>query len=435
MPSFSAPSTRRMLTIAPVPISALPKPTSSPPCSFAVRASGSSDITLRPVQQLDLVLLVPGGRVDVGVLAGRLAAQVLLRERRPFVGRLRLAADQQDRALGARACAARRRSGDDAMPPPIRRKSTSRSATAAPTRPGVSRRRLGAVAAARPEDLFQLVLLARVEHGEDLVADLEHGVGPGHEALALAQDRDQQAAVGHREVADPAAGDAAVLAEQHLDDLELLLLQVEQVDQPVLGHLVLEQAQDQVGGRDRGLDPEQVEVGLVARVVDPGDDPLDHVLLFGDLADQHVVLVVAGHRDHHVGALDAGPLEHPELGGVAVGDVVLELLLDRQVAAAVALDHRHLVLLFEQLAGQVPADLAGADDDDVHGLRRLLGAVGAARRRGLSLAHGGLEHVDRDPGRADRAAGPAAGTTRPAAGRGCGRSRSAPRSGAGRSGR
>ncbi len=49
MPSFSAPSTRRMLTIAPVAISALPKAISSPPCSFAVRASVSSDITLRPV--------------------------------------------------------------------------------------------------------------------------------------------------------------------------------------------------------------------------------------------------------------------------------------------------------------------------------------------------------------------------------------------------
>ena len=58
--------------------------------------------------------------------------------------------------------------------------------------------------------------------------------------------------------------------------------------------------------------------------------------------------------------------EHPELGGVAVGDVVLELLLDGQVAAAVVLDHRHLVFLFEQLAGQVPAHLARADDDDVH---------------------------------------------------------------------
>jgi hypothetical protein len=38
-----------MLTIAPVPISAWPKPTSSPPWTLTVRASGSSDITLRPV--------------------------------------------------------------------------------------------------------------------------------------------------------------------------------------------------------------------------------------------------------------------------------------------------------------------------------------------------------------------------------------------------
>ena len=49
MPSFSAPSTRRMLTIAPVAISALPKATSSPPWIFTVRAPGSSDITLRPL--------------------------------------------------------------------------------------------------------------------------------------------------------------------------------------------------------------------------------------------------------------------------------------------------------------------------------------------------------------------------------------------------
>jgi hypothetical protein len=91
----------------------------------------------------------------------------------------------------------------------------------------------------------------------------------------------------------------------------------------------------------------ETEVLAVARVVDPGDDLVDEVLLAGDLADQHVVLVVAGDRDHHVGALDPGPLEHPELGGVAVGDVVLELLLDRQVAAPIALDQRHLVVLLE----------------------------------------------------------------------------------------
>ena len=92
--------------------------------------------------------------------------------------------------------------------------------------------------------------------------------------------------------------------------------------------------------RHRRLDAEQLEVIEVARVVDAGDDPLAEVLLLRDLADQQVVLVVAGDRDHEVGALDAGALEHPQLGGVAVLDGVLELLLDGQVAAPVLLDRR-----------------------------------------------------------------------------------------------
>ncbi len=49
MPSFSAPSTRRMLTIAPVASNAWPNATSSPPWIFAERAPTSSDMTLRPL--------------------------------------------------------------------------------------------------------------------------------------------------------------------------------------------------------------------------------------------------------------------------------------------------------------------------------------------------------------------------------------------------
>src|SRR5215213_9049967 len=312
------------------------------------------------------------------------------------------------------------------MPPPTNRKSTSRSATAV-AYPTPASANAAAVAAGGPEDLFELVLLAGVEHGEDLVARFEHRVGAGHEPLAVAQHGDQQAALRHREVAHAAPVDSAVLAEQHLDYLELLLLEVEQVDEAILGDLVLEQAQDQVGGRDRGLDSEQIEMGPVAWVVDPGDDLADVVLLFGDLADQDVVLVVPRNRDHHVGSLDPGALEHPQLGGVAIGDVVLELLLDRQVAATVALDDRHLVVLFEQLAGQIPAHLAGADDDDVHQSPSTRPPRARHRRARRPRA------CRSRPASGRPSAAPAAGTTRPAAGRGCGRSRWGPRSGAGRS--
>ena len=81
-----------------------------------------------------------------------------------------------------------------------------------------------------------------------------------------------------------------------------------------------------------GWIPSSLKCWQVARVVDAGDDPLAAVLLLGHLADEDVVLVVAGDGDHQVGALDAGALEHPQLGRVAVLDGVLELLLDDPVS-------------------------------------------------------------------------------------------------------
>ena len=115
---------------------------------------------------------------------------------------------------------------------------------------------------------------------------------------------------------------------------------------------------------------------------------------FATWRDQHVVLVVAGDRHDHVGAHDAGALEHPQLGRVAVLDVVLELLLDDQVAVAVGLDQGHLVTLADQLAREVPPDLAGAGDDDVH-------QEAASSATALRVAdHGLAQHVDRDLRRA-----------------------------------
>src|SRR4051812_4366206 len=210
------------------------------------------------------------------------------------------------------------------------------------------------------------LLEPRVEHEQHLVTGLDDGVGLGHEALATAQHRDDQAALGQLDVRDRAARGGSAVAHLDLDDLKLLGRQVEQVHEPVGRHLVLDEAQDQVGGRDRGLDAQQLEPLQVARVVDAGDDALAEVLLARDLADQQVVLVVAGDGDDQVGALDPGALEDPQLGGVAVLDRVLELLLDRQVATTVVLDQRDLVALADQLAGEVPADLAASGDDDVH---------------------------------------------------------------------
>ena len=90
--------------------------------------------------------------------------------------------------------------------------------------------------------------------------------------------------------------------------------------------------------------PSQVEERLVARIVDARDHLLDAVVLARHLADDDVVLVVAGDRDHEIGRpRDPGPLEDEELGRVAELRAVLELLLQALPAVAPLLDQRHLV--------------------------------------------------------------------------------------------
>src|SRR2546428_572495 len=79
---------------------------------------------------------------------------------------------------------------------------------------------------------------------------------------------------------------------------------------------------------DGRRDAEQVEMLLVARVVHARDHLLGPGLLACDLADHHVVLVVARDRCDEVRRpLDARALEHVELGPVAELDGVLELRL------------------------------------------------------------------------------------------------------------
>ena len=130
-----------------------------------------------------------------------------------------------------------------------------------------------------------------------------------------------------------------------------------------------------------GRDAQQVEMRLVARVVHARDHLRDAVLLARDLADDHVVLVVAGEREHDVGRpRDPRPLEDEELGRVAALHLVLELVLERLEAVALLLDQRHLVAEPEQRAGDVRADLAAAGDDGVH--QPTTSSVAPARRPG-----------------------------------------------------
>jgi hypothetical protein len=140
------------------------------------------------------------------------------------------------------------------------------------------------------------------------------------------------------------------------------------VDEVVLGHLVLDQGHQPARGGNRRRDAEQVEVRLVARVVDAGDHLGGSVLLLGQLRDDQIVLVVTGEGGDHVGRpRDAGPLEHVDLGRVAEHHLMLELVLEPLETVTPLLDQRHLVLaVCEKDARKVGADLAASRDEDVH---------------------------------------------------------------------
>ena len=138
---------------------------------------------------------------------------------------------------------------------------------------------------------------------------------------------------------------------------------------------------------------------LVAGVVDPRDHLRDAVLLARELADDQVVLVVAGERRDDVGrAGDPGPLEHVDLGRVSQDHMVLELLLQPLEPVAALLDQRHLVAaVLDEHAGEVRADLPTACDQEIH--------LGGGGLRGTDLAGADCveQDLDRDRGRADRA--------------------------------
>ncbi len=138
-------------------------------------------------------------------------------------------------------------------------------------------------------------------------------------------------------------------------------------------------------------DPEHVEMRLVARIVDPGDHLRHVILVAGHLAHDQVVLVVAGHGHDQVGALDPGPLQHVQLGGIAEPRDVLELLFENAVAVAIVVQQRHLVAHLHERRGQVRPHLAATNDQDIHGL--IVSIYATAPRPGVAQIASMVESI------------------------------------------
>ena len=160
-------------------------------------------------------------------------------------------------------------------------------------------------------------------------------------------------------------GGGRVVGDLELDDLEPLLAAGRA---GARARSAAPRARSGAGsGRSRdtaGWMPSSLKCSQVPRVVDAGDDPLAEVLLLGDLADQQVVLVVAGDRDRRgrragcrraraptarsrrrTGRRARAPARRSGSGGGPARCSVTSWPF------------------VEQLAREVPADLAGAGDD------------------------------------------------------------------------
>src|SRR3954447_16160233 len=285
MPSWSLPSTRSRRTFAPVAISAVPYETSSFVDRRATRASVSSFIAeTRASSSTPFSPPHDAGRNSASSRPDLPARYDFDSGGRSYGGACSRPTTRTDPASRPPTARNSRAQEPAATPPPISRKSACRSATS-----GGARR-----LALRREARGDLLLEPGVEHDQHLVAGLDHRIGKWHEAGPVAQDRDDERALRNTDVLHHLPRGRRSRQHLDLDDLEPLLREIEQMQQPHPRHLVLDQAQDQVGGRHRRLHPEQLEVLQVARVVAARDHPVDAVLLARHLTDEDVVLVVAG---------------------------------------------------------------------------------------------------------------------------------------------
>src|SRR5206468_11501206 len=108
------------------------------------------------------------------------------------------------------------------------------------------------------------------------------------------------------------------------------------------------------------------EERLVLGVVDPGDRPRHVEVMLGHLADHEVVLVVAGDRRDDVGTVATGLGEVLALAAVMGDDDRSDLVGDLPGATGILLHQGHLVARFDELLGEVVANLAATNDEHEH---------------------------------------------------------------------
>ena len=240
-------------------------------------------------------------------------------------------------------------------------------------------------AAGQQHALHGLVHIAQLAHHladvlaggdeEDLVVGLDDGGPLGDDRTALAEDgRDPR--VDPRHVL---AQGAQLLADQRpavvgldRDQAHPAAGEVEHLHRARGLHQALDVFGDELLGADHHVDRQRLlaEELLVAQVLpgaharDLGGGVEEGV---GPLAGDHVRLVAVGDREDHVGVLGPRLLQHVGVGAAPEHGADVEPVAQALEPRRVGVDHGDVVRLARQVLGDRAADLARAEDDDLHG--------------------------------------------------------------------
>ncbi len=157
----------------------------------------------------------------------------------------------------------------------------------------------------------QVRFLAARRQNQHLVARLEHCIPARHDDFAFRDDRHDVRALGDREFGERLADGLRIRRERDLVDDHVLGRERHECDDVAETDFLLDQAVDDLGGRDRHVDaPRLGEHPLVLGVVGPGEDHRHLVRRLAQERDDQVVLVVTGQRRDEIGLRRARLVEH-----------------------------------------------------------------------------------------------------------------------------
>ncbi|MGH3428586.1 MAG: hypothetical protein ACREP9_03975, partial [Candidatus Dormibacteraceae bacterium] len=171
------------------------------------------------------------------------------------------------------------------------------------------------------------------------------------------------------QVPNPLVQHRGARAQMSLHDLDGPSVQGPHGNHLVRGDLLLQQAKDDAGGADRVVDAEALENLLVAGIVDPCEHTLHVPKHFCHLAYDQVVLILAGHGNHHIGPGEPGLLLYADFTTVAEEyALVAQHARETLSLAWLLLKYENFIVTRLELLRKVHPDISAPDDNEIHAL-------------------------------------------------------------------